>query len=481
MSQTTEDLPVVPLLIGGVETAGSPSDRFPVYSYAQQKDVYLAESANAETAKAAADAAAVAFKTWKKTPARDRRDLLLRYADLLQSHAEELAAVQMAETSAPELLAKKNIQLAVGLIQETAACITSLKGEIPQGESSDVLPLVFTVPIGPVLVIAPWNSPIILGARNIATAIAAGCSVVFKASENCPKLHHMLVTIFEEAGLPKGVVNVIQASRENAPEVTEAVIAHPAIRKVEFVGSAAVGRIVGQVCAKHLKPIFMELGGKGPAIVLDDADLPAAAKRCIAGAYLHHGQLCFSTERIIVLESVAEEFKKHLIKEAESFRITDGVSPRIVEACQEKLIDAKEKGATFLVGKPEKMGVAKLHPTILMGLTKSMTLWNEESFGPSAALFIARDDEHSIELANDSKYGLNAAIHTKDFNRAWVMTQELEFGQVHTNNMTPHDEPTFPIGGVKGSGWGRNNALAGLREFSETRLMTWSLEGSKFI
>lgn len=305
-----------------------------------------------------------------------------------------------------------------------------------------------------------WNSPIILGARNIATAVAAGCSVVFKASENCPKLHQMLVTIFEEAGLPKGVINVIQATRDKAAEVTEAVISHPAIRKVEFVGSAAVGRIVGQVCAKHLKPIFMELGGKGPAIVLDDADLPAAAKRCIAGgmyliiqlhkllsneltvaiAYLHHGQLCFSTERIIVLESVAEEFQKHLIKEAESFKITNGVSPRIVEACQEKLIDAKDKGATFLVGKPEKNGVAKLHPTILMGLTKEMTLWNEESFGPSAVLFIARDDEHAIELANDTKYGLNAAIHTKDFNRAWVMTQELEFGQVHTNNMTPHDE-----------------------------------------
>lgn len=301
MSQTIDDLPIVPLLIGGVERAGSPSDIFPVYSYAQQKNVYLAESANAETAEAAADAAAVAFKTWKKTPAKDRRDLLLRYADLLQSHADELAAIQIAETSAAALWAKKNVQLAIALIQETAACINSLKGEIPQSESSDVLPLAFTVPIGPVLVIAPyvylilpediglltsrlsWNSPIILGARNIATAVAAGCTVVFKASENCPKLHQMLVKIFEEAGLPKGVINVIQASREKAAEVTEAVIAHPAIRKVEFVGSATVGRIVGQVCAKHLKPIFMELGGKGPAIVLDDADLPAAAKRCIAG------------------------------------------------------------------------------------------------------------------------------------------------------------------------------------------------------
>jgi acyl-CoA reductase-like NAD-dependent aldehyde dehydrogenase len=158
MSQNTENLPVVPLLIGGVETAGSPSDIFPVYSYAQNKDVYLAESANVETAKAAADAAAVAFKTWKKTSARDRRDILLRYADLLESHADELGAVQIAETSAPALMAKKNVQLATGLIRETAACITSLKGEIPQGESPDVLPLAFTVPIGPVLVIAPCVS-----------------------------------------------------------------------------------------------------------------------------------------------------------------------------------------------------------------------------------------------------------------------------------------------------------------------------------
>lgn len=128
-----------------------------------------------------------------------------------------------------------------------------------------------------------WNSPLILGARNIATAVAAGCTVVFKVSENCPQLHHLLVQIFEDAGLPKGIINVIQANREMASEVTEAVIAHKAIRKVEFVGSASVGRAIGQLCSKYLKPIFMELGGKGPAIVLEDADLSAAAKRCIMG------------------------------------------------------------------------------------------------------------------------------------------------------------------------------------------------------
>ncbi|PYH40098.1 ALDH-like protein [Aspergillus saccharolyticus JOP 1030-1] len=461
---TNNSLPVIPLLIGGKETASVPSIQFPVYSNLQQKDVYISD-----------------FKTWKKVPAVERRELLQNYSRILRANAEELISVQKEETSAPELLCRKNIELATGLIEETAACVTSLKGAIPPTTSSSVLSLAFTVPIGPVLVIAPWNSPIVLGARNIATAVAAGCTVVFKASENCPKLHHLLVRLFEEAGLPRGVINVIQASREMASEVTEAVIAHPAIRKVEFVGSAAVGRIIGQLCSKYLKPIFMELGGKGPAIILEDADLPAAAKRCVFGAFLHHGQICFSTERIIVVEKVAVEFQKLLIAEAESFPVTDGVSPRIVNASQEKLLDAQKKGAIFLCGGPEKISPSKLRPTIIQGVTKEMDIYNEEAFGPSAALFIARDPEHAIEIANDSPYGLSAAIHTSDFHKAWLMTQELDFGQVHINGMTVHDEPTFPVGGVKGSGWGRNNALWGLQEFCETKLMTWSVEGNKFI
>ncbi|KAJ5675987.1 ALDH-like protein [Penicillium macrosclerotiorum] len=465
----SDQLTIIPLRIGGKETASAPSIRFPVYCNAQQKDVYLAESADATTAKLAADAAQEAFTTWKKVPAVDRRELLQNYARSLRANTERLIAVQQEETSAPDLWCRKNIELAVGLVEETAACITSLNGSIPQTSSSLVLSLAFTVPIGPVLVIAPWNSPIILGARNIATAVAAGCTVVFKVSENCPQLHHLLVHLFEDAGLPKGIINVIQASREMASEVTEAVIAHQAIRKVEFVGSASVGRAIGQLCAKYLKPIFMELGGKGPAIVLEDADLTAAAKRCVLG------------ERIIVAEKVASEFRKLLLAEVESFPVTDGVSPRIVEASRQKLLDAEKKGATFLYGGTDKLSPSKLRPTILEGVTKDMDIYYEEAFGPSVALFVARDDDHAIEIANDSPYGLNAAIHTLDFNRAWQMTQALDFGQIHVNNMTPHDEPTFPIGGVKGSGWGRNNALWGLREFSETKLMTWSVEGQKFV
>ncbi|KAJ5653671.1 ALDH-like protein [Penicillium lividum] len=460
---------VIPLRIGGKEMASTPSIQFSVYSNAQQKDVYLSESADANTAALAADAALIAFKTWKNVPAVERRELLQNFAKALRANTDRLVAVQQEETSAPEMWCRKNIDLAVGLIEETAACITSLKGSIPQTSSSSVLSLAFTVPVGPVLVIAPWNSPIILGARNIATAVAAGCTVVFKVSENCPQLHHLLVQLFEEAGLPKGVINVIQASREMASEVTEAVIAHKAIRKVEFVGSASVGRAIGQLCSKYLKPIFMELGGKGPAIVLEDADLAVAAKRCVLG------------ERIIVAEKVASEFRKLLLAEAESFPVTDGVSPRIVEASQQKLLDAKSKGAFFLCGGPEKLSPSKLRPTILEGVSKDMDIYYEEAFGPSAALFIAQDDDHAIEIANDSPYGLNAAIHTRNFDRAWRMTQELDFGQVHINNMTPHDEPTFPIGGVKGSGWGRNNALWGLQEFCETKLMTWSIEGQKFV
>lgn len=312
-----------------------------------------------------------------------------------------------------------------------------------------------------------WNGAVILPTRAISMAIAAGCAIVVKASEKCPKTHHSLLEAFEEAGVPPGVINMIQTRREDAAAVTEAIISHKAIRKVDFIGSQAVGRIVGSLCGKYLKPILMELGGKGPALVLDDANLEKAAQLCALGATMHHGQVCFSTERIIVHRSVAEKFIPLLKAAMESIPSAGtAVDEAGAKHAYDVLVDAKENGATFLVGEPKYLGTNSLKVALVTDVTPKARIWDEETFGPSSTVYVVDTDEEAIERANDSAYGLSAAVHSRDWERAYKVGKQLEYGQVWVNNMTTSDAPTQPIRGVKGSGWGQSNAIWGIREFT---------------
>ena len=257
--------------------------------------------------------------------------------------------------------------LAAKAIREIAANISiACTGEIPPMETSVTDCLVYMQPIGPVLGIAPWNGSVILSARTLAAPLAAGCTIVFKASELSPRVHHAVLECFAAAGFPDGVLNQIQASRQDANLVTEAVVSHPAIRKVEFIGRAAVGRIIGQLAAKYLKPVLMELGGKAPAIVLKDADLPKAAAMCVRGAIMHHGQVCMSTERIIVVKEVAEEFIQHLRTATSQLRGHAGfaVTQAMAQKAQKLVSDAKDQGATFLKRIPSTISRLSAHPLL---------------------------------------------------------------------------------------------------------------------
>lgn len=318
-------------------------------------------------------------------------------------------------------------------------------------------------------------------------AIAAGCTIVLKASEKCPMTHHCLLEAFEEAGVPAGVINSIQVRREDAAAVTEALIAHKAIRKVDFIGSQAIGRAIGSLCGKYLKPVLMELGGKGPAIVLDDADLEKAAKLCAMGgkymhpgpillpadvidmslAILHHGQLCFSTERIIVQKSIADKFIPLLQAAMENIPTAGtAVDDASAKHAYDVLVDAQSNGATFLVGSPKFASKNSLQPALVTDVTPRARIWDEETFGPSATVYTINTDSEAIERANDSAYGLSAAVHSTNWERAYNISRQLEYGQVSVNNMTVADAPTQPIRGVKGSGWGQSNAIWGIREFT---------------
>jgi len=464
---------IVPLWINGQTFPTESSTIFAVTQSTTGNTVHQASSASSKEALQAAESAFTAFKLWRSTNHISRRDLILRVAAYYEQHATEFIKYQQLETSCEEGWAKQNVDLAVRYLKEIAAVISSVNGTIPQLEKPGAMGFVFKEPVGPVLCIAPWNAALILATRGVASAIAAGCTVVFKASELSPRTHFMITQAFVESGVPKGVLNQIQTRREDAAKVTEDLIAHEAIRKVEFIGSAAVGRIVAQLAAKHLKPVLLELGGKCPAIVLDDADLEEAAKLCALGAVLHHGQICFSTERIIVHEAVANRFQQLLVNAMENAGSHAGsaVSESIGKHANDVIQDAEKAGEKFLLGGVSSSSVS-LKPTIVLN-PKESRIVDEETFGPSASLYIVPSDEAAVQLANQSAYGLNATIWSTNMERALKMARELEYGQVHVNSISVYTSPTASQGGVKGSGFGRQNGKWGIEEFLVDKFVSW--------
>lgn len=293
-------------------------------------------------------------------------------------------------------------------------------------------------------------------------------------SEQSPNTHHFLAELFRRAGLPPGVLNVIQTRREDAAAVTEAVIAHRAIRKIEFIGSAAVGSRIAALAGKYLKPTAMELGGKAAALVLEDADLALAAQACVNGGYMHSGQICFSTERIIVNRAVVDKFVPLLTQAATNFPPMEHISSTGSNNTLRMLQDAIGKGAKVVYGEAKLLGPAKIHPTIITNLKPDMDIYDNESFGPVLALYTVDSDEEAIELANSTKYGLSAAIFSKDVYKAMKLASRIEVGQTHINFPlgTGNDEATLAVGLSKASGWVKQNGSYGLDEFLELRTVT---------
>lgn len=462
----------VPLWIDGKPLTNS-LPTFPVTHAKSSSTSHTAVSASPKEALLAVESAQTAFKTWRSANHVTRRELILKVAAYYETHAQTIIETQMSETSCEEAWAKMNIDLSCQYLREIAAVISSVNGTIPQLEKPGTMGFVFKEPIGTVLCIAPWNAALVLATRGVASAIAAGCTVVFKASELCPKTHFLITQAFVEAGVPSGVLNQIQTRREDAVEVTEGIIAHEAIRKVEFIGSLAVGKIIAQVAAKHMKPVLLELGGKCPAIILDDADLEEAAKLAAMGATVNHGQICFSTERIIVHEAVAEKFQELLVKEMQNLESHSraAVSESIGKHANDVLRDAEQSGEKFLIGGPSESNVV-LRPTIVLKPSTSRIV-DEETFGPSTSMYVVKSDEEAIQLANRSSYGLNASIWSTNMARALSMSRLLEYGQVHINSITVYTSPTASQGGVKGSGFGRQNGKWGIEEFLLDKFVSW--------
>ena len=279
-----------------------------------------AAAASVADAQAAADAAAAAFPAWSKLGPNARRAALLKAADLLEGRAADFVNLMATEIGATAGWAQFNVKLAAGMLREAASLTTQITGEIIPSDKPGCVSMAVRQPAGVVLGIAPWNAPVILGVRAIATPLACGNTVVLKASEICPGTHRLIGAVLREAGLPAGVVNVITNAPEDAGEIIESLIAHPAVRRINFTGSTRVGRIIAETAARFLKPVLLELGGKASLVVLDDADLDAAVAASAFGAFMNQGQICMSTERIVVDNTVADDFVAKLAAKAESLQ-----------------------------------------------------------------------------------------------------------------------------------------------------------------
>ena len=440
-----------------------------------------APAASPADAVMAVEAAAEAFRTWSETGPNERRGLLLKAADKLEAKLPQFIDAVAAETGATGMWAGFNVMLAAGMIREAASMTTQVAGEVIPSDVPGSLAMGIRQPAGVVLGIAPWNAPIILGVRAIATPLACGNTVILKGSENCPRTHQLIVEAFQEAGLPAGVVNYITNAPADAGAVVEAMIAHPAVRRVNFTGSTKVGRIIAMTCAKYLKPVVLELGGKAPLVVLDDADIDDAVNGAAFGCFANSGQICMSTERIIVDQKIADEFVKRFADKARNLPVGDPRKPdpvvlgsvigmSTVEHCNALIDDALAKGARLLCG--GKSDTTLMPATLLDHVTPAMRIYHEETFGPVKAIVRVRNTEEAIACANDNEYGLSAAVFGKDIARAFNVARKIDSGICHVNAPTVHDEAQMPFGGVKGSGIGRFGGKAGIAEFTELRWVT---------
>ncbi|MFK7752465.1 MAG: aldehyde dehydrogenase [Sedimentitalea sp.] len=439
-----------------------------------------AAAASVEDAKRAADAAARAFPEWSNTGPAERRRLLLAAADNLEARGADIARAMAEELGATAAWAGFNVMLAAGMLREAAAMTTMIKGEVIPSNRPGSMAMAIRQPAGVVLSMAPWNAPVILGVRSIAMPLACGNTVVMKSSELSPRTHALIVEAMVEAGLPKGVLNVLSNAPENASEIVETLICHSAVRRVNFTGSTRVGRIIAQLAAENLKPALLELGGKAPLIVLDDADLDAAVAAAAFGAYMNQGQICMSTERLVVMESVADAFVEKLAAKVRSLTVGDPrkgntslgcvVDKGAVTRIMGLVRDAEDKGATVVAG-GHADGVL-MEATLIDHVTPSMRIYSEESFGPTASVVRVASVDEAVRVANDTEYGLSAAIFGRDTVRAMNVAKRIESGICHINGPTVHDEAQMPFGGVKDSGYGRFGGMAAIEEFTTLRWIT---------
>jgi acyl-CoA reductase-like NAD-dependent aldehyde dehydrogenase len=422
---------------------------------------------------------------WRATDVKERREIVERAAKLLSIKAAQISDIISNETVVPKGFAHFQVEHgAKSHLEECAAVVEVALESQKIVDTGEVQKFIYRQPFGVVLGIAPWNAPFVLALRAILWAIAAGNTAILKTSEHAPLTHLSVAQLLNEAGLPPAVLSVVHVDPKDAPAVTEALIAHPFVRKVNFTGSTHVGRILATTAAKYLTPIILELGGKAPVVVLQDADVELAANNIVFGGYLNSNQICMAVNNIIVHESIKgmlimairDIFEKH----TKAFKAGQGSDHQIralfTTASADRLRnlyeDAMAKGASVCAGQVGFDG-AVVQPIVLQGINKEMKIFSEETFGPILSILTFTTEDEAIKLANQNSAGLAGAVFSRDIAKAFVIAQQIEAGQVHVNSHSVHDHGRMPHGGWKQSGYGRlGGGVDGIREFTQTQGFT---------
>ncbi|MFD1385129.1 aldehyde dehydrogenase [Rhodanobacter aciditrophus] len=467
------------LSIGGQDCAASNQKEYKRINPVTGEIASICSAATLDDIKVVTQAANDAFQNWSHASPADRRILLNRTADIMETKQEEFVQAMINETGSTTQWAQFNVMLAANHIREAAALTTNVGGEVIPSNKPGTLAMSIRTPKGVCLAMAPWNAPIILGSRAIATPLACGNTVILKSSEFCPLTHRLTIDCFLQAGFPPGVVNFVSNDPSDASVIVKALIEAPQVRHVNFTGSSAVGRIIGSIAGENLKPALLELGGKAPLVVLSDADIEGAVNAAVFGAFMNQGQICMSTERVIVESCIADEFVKKFTIKASKLSWGDPrdhvilgslVNPDVSDKMNEMIKDAVAKGAKLLCGGESRGSI--FAPTLLDCVDSSMRIYREESFGPVKSIIRVKDDEEAIQVANDTNYGLSSAVFSQDINRALKCANAINSGICHINGSTVADEPHMPFGGVGDSGYGRFGGKSGVEEFTDIRWIT---------
>ena len=480
MTTPAETLTKVPtgLWVGGVQAPSASGRTFPVHNPATGDVLIDVADAGPEDGARALDEAANAQKSWAATPSRKRAEILRKAWELVDGkYRDDLAMLMTLEMGKP--LAESNGEVTYGgeflrWFSEEAPRINGRYTASPTGTGRI---LVMKQPVGPVLAITPWNFPLAMGTRKIGPALAAGCTVVCKPAAETPLTMLLLGTVFEEAGLPRGVLSILPTS--NAAALTDPMFDDPRLRKVTFTGSTGVGKLLLAQAAKHVLTSSMELGGNAPFVVFDDADLDAAVEGAMAAKMRNTGEACTAANRIHVDNKVRAEFTEKLTAKMGALKVGNGVEegtqvgPLITEkqrgTVTELVADAVEKGAAVTCGGESPADAGYFYPpTVLDGVTPDARILKEEVFGPVAAVAGFDGEEAGIAAANNTEFGLAAYIYTRDLARAMRVAEAIESGMVGVNRGIISDVAA-PFGGVKESGLGREAGSEGIDEYLETK------------
>ena len=463
--------------IDGKAIEVSPSAMSDVLNPANQKPFARIFMGQAQHMRAAIDAAHAAKAAWGNSPAALREKILHRAADELEAATNEIVDLLIGEGGSTFGKAHFEIPFAANMLRSIAGEARRVQGDVFPSDVSGLISLAIRRPLGVVAGISPFNFPVVLALKKVAFALATGNTFVLKPSEETSLVGLKLAEIFEKAGLPPGVLNVVPGDGATLARV---LFDDPRVKLISFTGSTAVGRLIAVECAKKGKRVILEMGGKSPLIVLKDADVDYAVDTACFGIFIHQGQICMAGSRIIVEAPIYETFLQRFAAKAKTLQVGDPRDPHtvigpLIRTSQCQMIDRKIKeavaaGARVLTGGTYEGNFYQ--PTVVADVTPNMAAFRDELFGPVAAVSRADNADHALALANNSSYGLSSAVLTNDLQLAMRFALELEAGMVHLNGPTVHDEPTVPFGGVKDSGSGREGGRWSVEEMTEVKWVT---------